>query len=95
MTLIKTRPYGSILFDFMCVALRCDLLTLHDLTLCCDLMTLHDLTLSRDLLCCCQPVVEEWERKLYVFGRTLDEWMNCQRNWLYLEQIFTAPDIQR
>ena len=42
-----------------------------------------------------QAQVEEWERKLYVFSRTLDEWMVCQRNWLYLEQIFTTPDIQR
>ncbi|XP_041352994.1 dynein heavy chain 6, axonemal-like isoform X2 [Gigantopelta aegis] len=39
--------------------------------------------------------VEEWERKLQVFSRTLDEWLNCQRNWLYLEQIFGTPDIQR
>ncbi|ESO83512.1 hypothetical protein LOTGIDRAFT_133247 [Lottia gigantea] len=39
--------------------------------------------------------VEEWERKLQVFSRTLDEWLNCQRNWLYLEQIFSTPDIQR
>ncbi|GFO34548.1 dynein heavy chain 1, axonemal, partial [Plakobranchus ocellatus] len=40
-------------------------------------------------------LVEEWERKLQVFSRTLDEWLNCQRNWLYLEQIFSTPDIQR
>ncbi|KAK7488391.1 hypothetical protein BaRGS_00020365, partial [Batillaria attramentaria] len=39
--------------------------------------------------------VEEWERKLQVFARTLDEWLSCQRNWLYLEQIFSTPDIQR
>lgn len=42
-----------------------------------------------------QAQVEEWERKLQVFSRTLDEWLNCQRNWLYLEQIFSTPDIQR
>ena len=24
-----------------------------------------------------------------------DEWLECQRNWLYLESIFGAPDIQR
>ncbi|KAF6034189.1 DNAH14 [Bugula neritina] len=39
--------------------------------------------------------VDDWERRLTLFARTLDEWMNCQRNWLYLEQIFSNPDIQR
>ncbi|XP_063728306.1 dynein axonemal heavy chain 6-like isoform X2 [Symsagittifera roscoffensis] len=39
--------------------------------------------------------VEEWERKLIQFARALDEWMTCQRNWVYLEQIFNTPDIQR
>lgn len=24
-----------------------------------------------------------------------DEWLTCQRNWLYLEGIFLAPDIKR
>jgi len=30
-----------------------------------------------------------------LFSRTLDEWMKCQRNWLYLEPVFTTADIQR
>ncbi|CAH8560243.1 unnamed protein product [Schistosoma turkestanicum] len=39
--------------------------------------------------------VDEWQTLLELFGRTLDEWMQCQRSWLYLESIFSAPDIQR
>ncbi|MCJ8749245.1 hypothetical protein PDJAM_G00174240 [Pangasius djambal] len=39
--------------------------------------------------------VEEWQEQLSLFSQTLDEWLTCQRNWLYLESIFTAPDIQR
>ncbi|KAM8945402.1 dynein axonemal heavy chain 14 [Pelodytes ibericus] len=39
--------------------------------------------------------VTEWDRKLNLFFRTMEEWMMCQKNWLYLEQIFLASDIQR
>jgi dynein heavy chain len=39
--------------------------------------------------------VEEWAKQLSLFSDTLDEWLTCQRNWLYLESIFSAPDIQR
>lgn len=39
--------------------------------------------------------VDEWQRQLELFGKTLDEWLTCQRSWLYLESIFSAPDIQR
>ena len=42
-----------------------------------------------------KALVEEWDRKLKLFARTLDEWLLCQRNWLYLETIFSAADIQR
>ncbi|XP_069582586.1 dynein axonemal heavy chain 14 [Ranitomeya imitator] len=46
----------------------------------------------------CAPIkntVDEWDRKLNLFSRTVEEWMTCQRSWLYLEQIFLASDIQR
>jgi len=42
-----------------------------------------------------KALVEDWSRKLKLFARTLDEWLLCQRNWLYLESIFSAADIQR
>nr|KAF6446457.1 dynein axonemal heavy chain 6 [Rousettus aegyptiacus] len=39
--------------------------------------------------------VDDWQKQLALFNQTLEEWLNCQRNWLYLESIFSAPDIQR
>nr|XP_029134611.1 dynein heavy chain 6, axonemal [Labrus bergylta] len=39
--------------------------------------------------------VEKLHRQLSLFNQTLDEWLLCQRNWLYLESIFLAPDIKR
>ncbi|XP_054557770.1 dynein axonemal heavy chain 6 isoform X2 [Talpa occidentalis] len=39
--------------------------------------------------------VDDWSKHLALFNQTLEEWLTCQRNWLYLESIFNAPDIQR
>ncbi|XP_037090817.1 dynein heavy chain 6, axonemal-like, partial [Pollicipes pollicipes] len=39
--------------------------------------------------------VEDWEKRLDLFAKTLDEWLTCQRTWLYLGSVFCAPDIQR
>ncbi|KAJ3226918.1 Dynein heavy chain 6, axonemal [Clydaea vesicula] len=39
--------------------------------------------------------VDKWDKQLSLFSETLDAWLVCQRNWLYLESIFSAPDIQR
>ncbi|XP_004691642.1 PREDICTED: dynein heavy chain 6, axonemal [Condylura cristata] len=39
--------------------------------------------------------VDDWYKHLALFNQTLEEWLTCQRNWLYLESIFNAPDIQR
>ncbi|XP_050398729.1 dynein axonemal heavy chain 6 [Patella vulgata] len=39
--------------------------------------------------------VDDWVKQLDLFDKTLDEWLQCQRSWLYLESIFSAPDIQR
>ncbi|GAX73618.1 hypothetical protein CEUSTIGMA_g1069.t1 [Chlamydomonas eustigma] len=42
-----------------------------------------------------RPEVEKVERSLRLFGDTLDAWLECQGQWLYLETIFGASDIQR
>lgn len=39
--------------------------------------------------------VDTWRNKLMLFQETLDEWLMCQRNWMYLETIFGSPDIAR
>jgi dynein heavy chain, axonemal len=40
-----------------------------------------------------KPRVDEWQKSLDLFNKTLEAWITCQRNWLYLESIFSAPDI--
>lgn len=42
-----------------------------------------------------RDMVEGWRRRLMLFQETLDEWMMCQRTWMYLETIFSSPDIVR
>ncbi|KAF2878695.1 hypothetical protein ILUMI_27474 [Ignelater luminosus] len=42
-----------------------------------------------------KPRVDDWIKQLELFSRTLEEWQLCQQSWVYLEVIFSAPDIQR
>lgn len=39
--------------------------------------------------------MEAWEKRLGLLSETLDEWVAVQRNWMYLETIFCAEDIQK
>ncbi|XP_025191999.1 LOW QUALITY PROTEIN: dynein heavy chain 6, axonemal-like [Melanaphis sacchari] len=39
--------------------------------------------------------VEEWINSMNIMNDVLNEWIMCQNNWIYLESIFSAPDIQR
>ena len=38
--------------------------------------------------------VEEWEKKLGYISDVIDEWLSFQKQWMYLENIFNAEDIQ-
>jgi len=42
-----------------------------------------------------QARVEAWSKKLNFLSEVIDEWLTCQRSWMYLEPIFSAADIQR
>lgn len=39
--------------------------------------------------------VEKLEGQLKHFRKVLDQWCEVQKQWMYLESIFSAPDIQR
>ncbi|KAM6166251.1 LOW QUALITY PROTEIN: dynein axonemal heavy chain 14 [Erethizon dorsatum] len=42
-----------------------------------------------------KELVNEWDQNLSLLSYTLEEWMNCQRTWLYLEPIFHSLEIKR
>ncbi|XP_052749829.1 dynein axonemal heavy chain 1-like isoform X2 [Galleria mellonella] len=39
--------------------------------------------------------IQEWDDKLRLTQRVVDEWIECQKDWMYLEPIFTSEDISR
>lgn len=43
----------------------------------------------------CKAEVEEWQRKLNLFLKSIEEWIILQKSWMYLENVFSAPDIQK
>jgi dynein heavy chain len=34
-----------------------------------------------------------WQKNLDIIAKTIEEWLECQRSWIYLETIFSTPDI--
>eukprot|EP00761_Pharyngomonas_kirbyi_P008673 gb/GECH01008685.1/.p1 GENE.gb/GECH01008685.1/~~gb/GECH01008685.1/.p1 ORF type:complete len:4033 (+),score=845.30 gb/GECH01008685.1/:1-12099(+) len=39
--------------------------------------------------------VEQWDKDLRLMSETLDEWIKVQQKWLYLENVFTSPDLNQ
>ncbi|CAG9772692.1 unnamed protein product [Ceutorhynchus assimilis] len=39
--------------------------------------------------------IDEWEIKLKVTAEVIEEWMDVQKQWMYLEPIFTSEDITK
>ncbi|XP_073954502.1 dynein axonemal heavy chain 1-like isoform X2 [Choristoneura fumiferana] len=39
--------------------------------------------------------IQEWDDKIRLTQKVVDEWIECQKEWMYLEPIFTSEDISR
>jgi len=39
--------------------------------------------------------IEAWCSVLMVVSDTLEEWIKCQKSWMYLQPIFDSPDIMK
>jgi dynein heavy chain len=38
---------------------------------------------------------EVWKKNLFTLNLVVDEWVTCQKQWIYLENIFAAADIKK
>ncbi|GMG17952.1 unnamed protein product [Phytophthora fragariaefolia] len=53
------------------------------------------MVLSSKFLSPIKDLALTWHKRLLLFQETFDAWIECQRQWIHLETIFSAPDIQK
>lgn len=39
--------------------------------------------------------ITEWNQKLLLVSDTIEQWITCQGQWMYLQPIFDSPDIMK
>ena len=39
--------------------------------------------------------IDEWNQTLLFVNDVIEEWMRCQKDWMYLQPIFDSPDIMK
>lgn len=39
--------------------------------------------------------IDTWNTSLQIISEVVDEWVQLQRNWLYLQPIFDSADINK
>eukprot|EP00397_Hematodinium_sp_SG-2012_P003406 GEMP01003414.1.p1 GENE.GEMP01003414.1~~GEMP01003414.1.p1 ORF type:complete len:1220 (+),score=246.03 GEMP01003414.1:382-3660(+) len=76
-----------------------DLYVLGDLSEAITLLEDHAVTIATMMgsrfVAGIRSMVEVWEKKINVASDIVDEWLQVQRAWMYLENIFCADDIQK
>ena len=44
---------------------------------------------------CFEARARKWEGRLQLISAIMEEWLQCQKTWMYLEPIFSSEDIMR
>jgi len=82
------RPYKESKNDYILGSVEDIMATLED-----SMMTMMTITSSR-FVAGIREQVDSMEAKLRVFSETLDQWLEVQKTWMYLEPIFQSQDIR-
>eukprot|EP00667_Euglena_gracilis_P000018 EG_transcript_18 len=60
-----------------------------------SLVTVTTILTSRFCTGALRTRTEKWEEELHTITAVLEQWLTCQRQWMYLEAVFTQTEIAR